>query len=340
MEGDGAYNKAAICQMDLVEDNRPSPSRHDSANYCIVDLGASQGRNSLQLIRHVLKHLEPSFPNDKRHEFLVLHEDQPSDDFGTLLNTLNSSGSYVQAHPNVYTGAISKSFYERVMPAASVDIFVSYISTHWLSKIPAPLPGPSVFCDDPECQVNVSRNVLDAWRQVAHEDLVGFLRHRATELVDHGALCRTYASNNGNLDMLEYFNVVNGGLRDMVAMGALSSESLHRIAVPSVLRTTEEFMEAAAEVPELELHEYQHVTLDFNFDNASGAVNFVASVLIPSLKTGMTEEERKDPKVRDAFKTCMAARFSEPLAGNTKPFYEQFTIAYFYSHFTRHQRST
>ncbi|CAK4962885.1 unnamed protein product, partial [Aphanomyces euteiches] len=233
MEDDGAYNKAAICQMDLVDKTTESPK----VNYCIVDLGASQGRNSLQLIRHVLKHLEPSLPNEKRHEFFI-------------------------TPPTT---------------AASVDIFVSYISTHWLSKIPVPLPGPSVFCHDPECQANVSLNVLDAWRRVAHEDLVGFLRLRGTELVDHGALCMTFASNNGDLDVLEYFSVVNGGLRDMVAMGALSSGSLDRIEVSSVLRTTEEFMEAAAEVRELELHEFQHVTLDFNFDNASGAVDFFAS---------------------------------------------------------------
>ncbi|CAK4104136.1 unnamed protein product [Aphanomyces euteiches] len=233
MEDDGAYNKAAICQMDLVDKTTESPK----VNYCIVDLGASQGRNSLQLIRHVLKHLEPSLPNEKRHEFFVLHEDHPSND------------SRLRGH---------------------------------LCLIPVPLPGPSVFCHDPECQANVSLNVLDAWRRVAHEDLVGFLRLRGTELVDHGALCMTFASNNGDLDVLEYFSVVNGGLRDMVAMGALSSGSLDRIEVSSVLRTTEEFMEAAAEVRELELHEFQHVTLDFNFDNASGAVDFFASVLIPS----------------------------------------------------------
>ncbi|KAH9087945.1 hypothetical protein LEN26_019721 [Aphanomyces euteiches] len=157
MDGNGAYNKAAVCQMGLVDYTtdllkqtmtRFAKNAAGKSRYTILDLGASQGRNSLQLVHHVIKHLDASLPSNASPDILVLHEDQPSNDFATLLDTLISPASHIYARPNIYTGVISKSFYEQVMPTAAVDIAVSYISAHWLSKTPAPLPGDVVMYND------------------------------------------------------------------------------------------------------------------------------------------------------------------------------------------------
>ncbi|KAF0743959.1 hypothetical protein Ae201684P_003976 [Aphanomyces euteiches] len=298
----------------------------------------TQGRNSLRLIHQVLAHLDANFTSAP--EYLVLHEDQPTNDFASLLDTLNSPESYIHSRPNVYTGVISKSFYERLVPSASIDIFVSYISTHWLSKVPTPLPGSLVFINDPDCKANASPEVVDAWRKGAHGDLVTFLRHRATELVDNGSLCLTLVSDDEKKLSLEYIGVVTRSLEDMVASGLLSSGSLARMAMSFYLRTTEEFLAAAADVPELEVHEYQHVPLNCRFDTVSGAVNFLSSMMKPCLESSMTEEEKADPRVRDGFIECMTNQFGKVVGDRTTPFYQDFTISYFYAHLSRRPRQT
>ncbi|KAF0743947.1 hypothetical protein Ae201684_001587 [Aphanomyces euteiches] len=309
------------------------------SRYTILDLGASQGRNSLQLVHHVIKHLDASLPSNASPDILVLHEDQPANDFATLLDTLISPASYIYARPNIYTGVISKSFYEQVMPTAAVDIAVSYISAHWLSKTPAPLPGDVVMYNDSETKASVAASTLATWQQAAHDDLVAFLRLRAAELADHGSLCMTYISDNGSPLIQEYGRILREAVQDMVAAGILSSASQDRVAVPMVFRTTDEFLAAVAQVPELELHEYEHVPMDVKFPNATESTKFLSSVLWPSLDASMTEQERTDPQVRQVFNSCMAAKMSQPVAGASVPFFEQFTIMYFYGHLTRRPRA-
>ncbi|KAG9406427.1 hypothetical protein AC1031_002748 [Aphanomyces cochlioides] len=66
MEGNGVYNRVAVCQMGLVDKTndllqvamaRFAKHAPTKSTYNIADLGASQGRNSLQLIHQVLAHL-------------------------------------------------------------------------------------------------------------------------------------------------------------------------------------------------------------------------------------------------------------------------------------------
>ncbi|CAK4610641.1 hypothetical protein LEN26_007948 [Aphanomyces euteiches] len=347
MEGNGVYNRVAVCQMGLVDKTndllqaamaRFAKHAPTKSAYNIADLGASQGRNSLQLIHQVLAHLDANFTSPP--EYFVLHEDQPANDFASLLDTLNSPESYIHSRPNVYSGVISKSFYERLVPSASIDVFVTYIATHWLSKVPAPLLGSLVFINDPDRKANASPEVEDAWRKGAHDDLVTFLRHRAAELVDNGSLCMTYVSNDEKPLSLEYIGAVTRSLEDMVATGVLSSASLDRMVMSYVLRTTDEFLAAAADVPELEVHEYQHVPLNFQFDQVLDAVNFLSSVLKPCLEGGMTEEEKADPRVHEGFIECMTNQFNKVVGDHTTPFYKDFTISYFYAHLSRRPRQT
>ncbi|CAK4767734.1 unnamed protein product, partial [Aphanomyces euteiches] len=153
-------------------------------------------------------------------------------------------------------------------------------------------------------------------------------------------LCLTLVSDDEKKLSLEYIGVVTRSLEDMVASGLLSSGSLARMAMSFYLRTTEEFLAAAADVPELEVHEYQHVPLNCRFDKVSGAVNFLSSVMKPCLESSMTEEEKADPRVRDGFIECMLNQFGKVVGDRTTPFYQDFTISYFYAHLSRRPRQT
>src|SRR5689334_11996342 len=109
MEGNGAYNKHAESQaaagalatpflekalerMALDPENRP---------LIIADYGSSQGRNSLAPVRVAIqilrKRIGPCRP------IMVFHIDQPSNDFNTLFEVLNSdSDRYVLDDANVF----------------------------------------------------------------------------------------------------------------------------------------------------------------------------------------------------------------------------------------------
>ncbi|CAK4838518.1 unnamed protein product, partial [Aphanomyces euteiches] len=337
MEGKGAYNKNAVTQMGLVDLTtdllnaamaRFVKQAELKSRYSIVDLGASQGRNSLQLFRHLIRHLDANLPVDN----------QPVNDFTTLLDTLNSEASYVHERPNVFTGVISKSFYERVLPSASVDIFVSYIALHWLTKVPAPLPGPVLFVDDLDVQDRIPPATLATWRQVAHEDLVKFLRLRADELVDNGSMILTFASNDGNRLSLMNMRSTTLAFEDMVAMGVLSHESLDRMVVGMYMHSKEEFIAAVAQVPELELHESQYVKLSFAFPSAEIGAKFTSAVFRPSFEAAMTDEERNDPRFQEAFNTCLAKRYSEEVDDDHTPLYKKAIGTYFYASLTRRPR--
>ncbi|CAK4152253.1 unnamed protein product [Aphanomyces euteiches] len=332
MQGNGMYNNAAACQVavvDLTTDFLKSAmerfAKHATpkASYCIADLGASQGRNSVQLIHHVLGHLQSN---------------QPANDFASLLKTLNSSASYIHARRNVYCGAISKSFYERLIPTASVDVVVSYIAAHWLSKLPAPLPGPMIFFEDPERHASLPPTVVAAWRQAGHNDLVNFLRLRAAELVDHGALCFTISSDDGTERCRLFLHVGTKVLEDVLALGLLSAETLERMAIPSMLRSTEDVLAAFACVPELELHKYEHIVVEYPFENPADAAALMLSVQKPSYEAAMTEEERVDPRVHEALMTCMTKRMGQIIGDYTKPYCHHVGGSFFFAHCTRRPR--
>ncbi|KAG9406417.1 hypothetical protein AC1031_002738 [Aphanomyces cochlioides] len=335
MQGNGMYNNAAACQVavvDLTAEFLKSAMERfvkhatPKASYCIADFGASQGQKSVQLIHHVLGHLQSSLPSDPHREFFVIHEDQPANDFACLPKTLHSSASYIHARPNVYCGAI-KSFYERLMPTASVDVVVSYIAAHWLSKLPAPLPGPMIFFEDPERHASLPPTIVAAWRQAGHNDLVNFLHLRAAELVDHGALCFTISSDDGTERCRLFLHV-----------GLVSAETLERMAIPSMLRSTEDVLAAFANVPELELHKYEHFVVEYPFENPADAAALMLSVQKPSYEAAMTEEERADPRVHEALMTCMTKRMGQVIGDYTKPYCHHVGGSFFFAHCTRRPR--
>ncbi|CAK4699626.1 hypothetical protein LEN26_011456 [Aphanomyces euteiches] len=296
-------------------------------------------RNSLQLFRSLIHLLDDNLPIDNTPpELLVLHQNQPGNDFTTLLDTLNSKNSYVHGRPNVFTGVISKSFYERMLPSASVDIFVSYIALHWLTKVPAPLLGQILFVDDLDQRDSIPPATLATWRQAAHEDLVKFLRLRAAELVDNGSMILTFASNDGSRLSLMNIRKMTLAFQDMVVMGVHSHESLDRMVVGMYMHSKEEFIAAVAQVPELELHEHRHFKLAYVFPSAEIGAKMFSVAFLPLFQAAMTNEERADPRFKGAFIAHLAKRYSEEVDDDHTPLYQEAVGTYFYANLTRHPR--
>ena len=96
----------------------------------IADLGSAGGVNAIQLLRYVEGILHEKGEHLRPIEYYF--EELPTSDFNELIKTIHASNLSDQFYPMV----IGKSFYKKLFPPSSVDLFLSYITLHWLSKIP------------------------------------------------------------------------------------------------------------------------------------------------------------------------------------------------------------
>jgi len=99
----------------------------------MADLGSADGSNSmvtLQWAVHTLQQelQELSTPLPKLH---ITLEEHPASDESFLRATLQSHDDWFAQHNMTYS-TLMKSFYEPLFPANSIDLFLCYISLHWL----------------------------------------------------------------------------------------------------------------------------------------------------------------------------------------------------------------
>ena len=234
MEGDGAYNKHARLQADgivLAADVLKKAISEVELDYegpiVIADYGSSQGKNSLLPLQAAVTGLRKRVGPDRA--IFVFHIDQPSNDFNSLFQVLTSdASSYVVNHPGVYSAAIGRSFYENVLPRASVHLGWSSYAAMWLSRVPALIPGHFI----PICSRGAVREVFD--RQAA-QDWEAFLSLRAEELRPGGRMVIVLpgVADDNSVGLEPLFDQVNEVLGEMVGDGAITSDERARMAIMS-----------------------------------------------------------------------------------------------------------
>ena len=125
MEGKGAYNKHAKLPSEGAALALPLLERAirevelDSGDEPIViaDYGSSQGNNSLAPMQVAISGLRKRISPNRA--ISVFHIDQPSNDFNSLFEVLDADpNKYGVDDLEVYSAAIGKSFYEKVLPGA------------------------------------------------------------------------------------------------------------------------------------------------------------------------------------------------------------------------------
>ena len=291
MEGKGAYNKYATCQVEVFEKTRSNLEQAvkrllDRLNgskkrFTLADLGTSQGLNSMPMIDFVLQKYEEHCKDPL--EFMVYHEDQPSNDFISLFDTLHSDVSYLKKRSNAYSAVISKSFYDRLFPSNSVDHVVCYTSLQWLSHIPCTFEG------NRNCHIQSSLPPIEEtnpkaaamWKECAQADLVRFLHLRSEELVNGGSLCATMVTPGDTPARLP--EVLANLLTKATERGLLSNDEAESFVIPSYLRTQAEVIEAVALCPTLQLDEITEFTNDYTFKDAASLAGFLLSIFKPCL---------------------------------------------------------
>ncbi|MFL6416720.1 MAG: SAM-dependent methyltransferase [Bryobacteraceae bacterium] len=225
-EGRGVYNNhskvraagAALATRLLEKAVQNVAFEREDGPVVIADYGSSEGKNSLgpmrTAIRSVRERVGPLRP------IVVVHIDQPSNDFNALFDVLSSdSNRYVLDEANVFPCAIGRSFYEQVLPPDSVHVAWSSYAAVWLRRVPSTIPG-HIFS---LCSTGAIRSAFE--RQAA-EDWEAFLSLRAREMCTGARLVvvlPSFADDqlSGFQAFMDHANAVLG---EMVDEGAITSE--------------------------------------------------------------------------------------------------------------------
>ena len=136
------YNEAATAQLSshditkkalkesLIRVLKSNSGDNPQKPFRIADLGSAGGVNAIQLLRYVESILHELGKNLLPIEYFF--DELPTSDFNELIRTIQASKLSDQFYPMV----IGKSFYEKLFPCSSVDLFLSYITLHWMNNIP------------------------------------------------------------------------------------------------------------------------------------------------------------------------------------------------------------
>lgn len=161
--------RRSVQRVPLPPDGRP---------LVVADMGAAQGRSEMAPLSLAVRTLRSRSPAP----IVVFHTDLPENDWSSLFSTVEEADdSHLRAAADVYPAVVGRSFYRRLLPDEHVLVGWSSIAVHWLSRLPADLPG-AVYCAFAE------GSVADAFRDQARADWRSFLVARAAELRPGGEL--------------------------------------------------------------------------------------------------------------------------------------------------------
>jgi hypothetical protein len=189
-----------------------------------ADYGCATGRNSNHPAAIAIRALRAR----EDRPVLVVHEDQPENDFATLFGTIEAEpDGYLRMFDRVSACAVGRSFYQPTLPAGFVSVGWSSAAAHWLSRVPTPLPG--------HLWAPTARSAQGAaFSKQARDDWARFLALRADELRVGGRLVIVVATvdQDGICGGEQILDGLNRAVQELVAAGALSSDDYASMVVP------------------------------------------------------------------------------------------------------------
>jgi len=245
MEEHGGYNLRSRVQagglspaVPLLEHAAQTAALPEAPQSIVIaDYGSSQGHNSLAPMGAAISALRER--GGAERAISVVHTDLPRNDFAALFETLlNDPASYLRDNSNVYPSAVGRSFYEQLLPSESVTLGWSSWAIQWLSAPPCPIPD--------HVQVASSRDAAarEAFRRRSAEDWRNFLAARGRELRPGGKLVviTMALDEHGEFGYRPLLAAMYDALTAMVESGFIRAEELHRMTIPTVARSREDFL--------------------------------------------------------------------------------------------------
>ena len=245
MRGGGYYSAVTKGAKDAIDSATPLileaihrlPDRDTSAPFTLTDMGCADGGTSLDLVRQAISAVRDRWPH---RSICIVYTDQPRNDYNSLfhlIHGLTPLSSYLEDSTGVYVLASATSFYQQILPAATLDLGFSATAMHWLSRKPCDLAQHvhALCAAGPE---------LAAFAEQGQWDWETILLQRAQELKPGGRLvlvdfCKDEAGQYTS--RVHMFDTVNALWRRFVTEGVINSEEYVRMTLPQYYRTVEEF---------------------------------------------------------------------------------------------------
>ncbi len=246
MSGGGLYSLATVGAKHVIDLATPrviaaleSLRERKAEHWCFSDMGCADGGTSLDLWRHVIKHIRSTDNSDIQ----VVYADQANNDFNALvkiLHGLTQFDSYLQASANVTVMESGASFYTPILPRASLDLGFSATAMHWLSKTPINL-GSHIH------MVGATGEEKSRFSSQAADDWQNILLQRVREMKPGSKLVLVnfcideqgrYLGNTGGVNMFDQFN---SNWQQFVDDGVITVEEYNAMTLPQYYHTVEEF---------------------------------------------------------------------------------------------------
>ena len=158
--------------------------------FVIADLGCADGKNSIGTLQTIIQLVRTANPNLPITIYLT---DTPSNDFTRAMKTVTEG---LQNFSDICIFSSGKTFYDRLFPQKSIDLFLSFTSLHWCSKRPTKdLKNLIHFLTEENIHTPSSQIML----QVALEDWKSFVTNREKELKSNGRLLVSTFTTHKNM---------------------------------------------------------------------------------------------------------------------------------------------
>ncbi|XP_021759032.1 indole-3-acetate O-methyltransferase 1-like [Chenopodium quinoa] len=246
--------------LDRVELGPPSTP------FVVVDLGCSCGSNTIYIVDVMVNHMAKRYEASgyEPPEFSAFFSDLPSNDFNTLFQLLPNYYPYdgegggsmeeclaADKHRSYFAAGVPGSFYRRLFPARSIDVFHSAFSLHWLSQIPESiLDKRSKGYNKGRIFIHGSNEIIsNAYKKQFQTDLAGFLRARAVEMKRGGSMflvCLGRTSmdptDQGGAGLL-FGTHFQDAWNELVQEGLITSEKRDSFNIPVYAPSLQDFRE-------------------------------------------------------------------------------------------------
>ncbi|KAE9458315.1 hypothetical protein C3L33_09800, partial [Rhododendron williamsianum] len=170
--------------------------------FVVADLGCSSGTNTIFIVEVIINHMIKRYEamGFDPPEFSAFFSDLPSNDFNTLFQLLpplaKDGGSMEEClasdghRRSYFAAAVPGSFYGRLFPVGSVDVFYSAFSLHWCSQVPdAVLDKRSTAYNKGKIFIHgANESTANAYRVQFQSDLARFIRSRSLEMKGGGSM--------------------------------------------------------------------------------------------------------------------------------------------------------
>ncbi|CAN6373114.1 unnamed protein product [Urochloa humidicola] len=316
-EGENSYTKNSRRQEMILLESMPMIRNAikkvletlDVRTMTIADLGCSSGPNTLLFVSNLIditaEHCNKAVECDPM-ELQIFLNDLPGNDFNQVFGSLDNLKKITASQKGntpllYYISGLPKSYYNRLLPCASVHLFHSCCSLHWRSQVPELLDARREVLlnkDNIYITKTTSPFVVKCFKDQFNTDFSTFLKMRHKELVYGGKMVLTFCGRkdedayNGDLNKL--FGLLAVSLQSLVAKGLTEREKLDSFNLPlygpSIAEVKDIVMQSQMfELDDIKIFEknwdpYDDTEGDDVHDSACSGINvskFVRAILEP-----------------------------------------------------------